>query len=89
MGEKHENGNWFPHTHFQLVLLEPAIADCPGVSGYCVATVQVIFSPAVCKQQGVEASVNCSSGLSHRCTGLSFLCNIHRCAAQLGVGLLE
>ena len=31
MGEKHENGNWFPHTHFQLSLLEPVIADMPGV----------------------------------------------------------
>lgn len=31
MGEKSENGNWFLHTHFQLVLLEPVIADCPGV----------------------------------------------------------
>eukprot|EP01050_Picozoa_sp_SAG11_P055410 SAG11_NODE_33840_length_275_cov_0.585227_1_plen_49_part_10 len=31
MGEAHENGNWFPHTHFQLILLEPVIADCPGV----------------------------------------------------------
>ena len=31
MGGKSENGNWFPHTHFQLVLLEPVIADCPGV----------------------------------------------------------
>ena len=31
MGEKHENGNWFPHTHFQLSLLEPIIADMPGV----------------------------------------------------------
>lgn len=31
MGEKHENGNWFPHTHFQISLLEPVIADMPGV----------------------------------------------------------
>lgn len=31
MGEKRENGNWFPHTHFQLSLLEPVIADMPGV----------------------------------------------------------
>ena len=31
MGDKHENGGWFPHVHFQLVLLQPAIADCPGV----------------------------------------------------------
>ncbi len=31
MGERHENGNWFPHTHFQLSLLEPVIADMPGV----------------------------------------------------------
>ena len=23
MGDKHENGGWFPHTHFQLMLLEP------------------------------------------------------------------
>jgi murein DD-endopeptidase MepM/ murein hydrolase activator NlpD len=31
MGERHENGSWFPHTHFQLSLLEPVIADLPGV----------------------------------------------------------
>ena len=31
MGEPEENGEWFPHTHFQLIMLQPAIADCPGV----------------------------------------------------------
>ena len=31
MGDKEENGEWFPHTHFQLVRLEPVMADIPGV----------------------------------------------------------
>lgn len=31
MGSKTENGDWFPHVHFQLCLLEPVIADIPGV----------------------------------------------------------
>jgi hypothetical protein len=34
MGPHAENGGWFPHTHFQLMLLEPVIADCPGVVAY-------------------------------------------------------
>lgn len=31
MGEKHENGGWEPHVHFQLSLIEPAVPDLPGV----------------------------------------------------------
>ena len=31
MGDKHENGGWEPHLHFQLSLIEPATHDMPGV----------------------------------------------------------
>ena len=31
MGDKHENGGWDPHLHFQLSLLEPDTHDMPGV----------------------------------------------------------
>jgi len=31
MGEKHENGGWEPHVHFQLSLIEPKVPDLPGV----------------------------------------------------------
>lgn len=31
IGEKHENGGWNPHLHFQLSLVEPAVCDLPGV----------------------------------------------------------
>ena len=31
MGEKHENGGWEPHLHFQLSLTEPETHDMPGV----------------------------------------------------------
>ena len=31
MGDKHENGGWVPHLHFQLSLVEPGTHDMPGV----------------------------------------------------------
>ena len=31
IGDKHENGGWPPHVHFQLSLDEPATHDMPGV----------------------------------------------------------
>lgn len=31
LGEKHENGGWNPHLHFQLSLVEPKQCDLPGV----------------------------------------------------------
>ena len=31
MGDKHENGGWDPHLHFQLSLIEPLSHDMPGV----------------------------------------------------------
>ena len=30
-GDKHENGGWDPHLHFQLSLIEPETHDLPGV----------------------------------------------------------
>ena len=31
VGDRHENGGWFPHLHFQLSLIEPKGGDLPGV----------------------------------------------------------
>ena len=31
MGDKHENGGWEPHLHFNLSLVEPETHDMPGV----------------------------------------------------------
>jgi murein DD-endopeptidase MepM/ murein hydrolase activator NlpD len=31
VGERHENGGWNPHLHFQLCRLEPKVCDMPGV----------------------------------------------------------
>lgn len=31
IGDRHENGGWNPHVHFQLSLEGPATADLPGV----------------------------------------------------------
>ena len=31
MGDKHENGGWDPHLHFQLSYIEPETHDMPGV----------------------------------------------------------
>lgn len=31
VGDKHENGGWNPHLHFQLSLREPEVCDMPGV----------------------------------------------------------
>jgi murein DD-endopeptidase MepM/ murein hydrolase activator NlpD len=31
VGDKHENGGWNPHLHFQLSLVEPEACDLPGV----------------------------------------------------------
>ena len=31
LGDKHENGGWEPHVHFQLSLEEPLNCDLPGV----------------------------------------------------------
>tara|TARA_B100000900_G_scaffold416096_1_gene449050 strand:+ start:3493 stop:4074 length:582 start_codon:yes stop_codon:yes gene_type:complete len=31
MGDKHENGGWEPHLHFQLSIEEPKTHDMPGV----------------------------------------------------------
>ena len=31
IGDKHENGGWPPHVHFQLSLKEPETHDMPGV----------------------------------------------------------
>lgn len=31
IGDKHENGGWEPHLHFQISLLEPDTHDMPGV----------------------------------------------------------
>ena len=31
MGDKHENGGWEPHVHFQLSMDEPETHDMPGV----------------------------------------------------------
>lgn len=30
IGDRHENGGWNPHLHFQLCLEEPKICDMPG-----------------------------------------------------------
>jgi murein DD-endopeptidase MepM/ murein hydrolase activator NlpD len=31
LGDRHENGGWNPHLHFQLSLVRPDVADLPGV----------------------------------------------------------
>ena len=31
IGDRHENGGWHPHVHFQLSLVEPETHDMPGV----------------------------------------------------------
>ena len=31
VGDRHENGGWNPHLHFQLSLREPTVCDLPGV----------------------------------------------------------
>ena len=31
MGDKHENGGWESHLHFQLSIIEPKTHDMPGV----------------------------------------------------------
>lgn len=31
VGDRHENGGWNPHLHFQLCLSEPSVCDLPGV----------------------------------------------------------
>jgi len=31
IGDRHENGGWNPHLHFQLSLQEPSVCDMPGV----------------------------------------------------------
>lgn len=31
LGDRHENGGWNPHLHFQLSLVEPQSCDLPGV----------------------------------------------------------
>lgn len=31
LGEKHENGGWNPHLHFQVSLEKPEVCDMPGV----------------------------------------------------------
>lgn len=31
MGDRHENGDWPPHVHFQLSMVEPPTHDMPGV----------------------------------------------------------
>lgn len=31
VGDRHENGGWNPHLHFQLSLQEPQVPDMPGV----------------------------------------------------------
>jgi murein DD-endopeptidase MepM/ murein hydrolase activator NlpD len=31
IGDKHENGGWNPHLHFQLCMEAPTICDMPGV----------------------------------------------------------
>lgn len=31
LGDRHENGGWNPHLHFQLCLVEPLVCDLPGV----------------------------------------------------------
>lgn len=30
IGDKHENGGWNPHLHFQLSLVKPTVPDLPG-----------------------------------------------------------
>ncbi len=30
VGDRHENGGWNPHLHFQLALVRPEVADLPG-----------------------------------------------------------
>ena len=30
VGDRHENGGWNPHLHFQLSLVRPEVADLPG-----------------------------------------------------------
>jgi murein DD-endopeptidase MepM/ murein hydrolase activator NlpD len=30
VGDRHENGNWNPHLHFQLSLVRPEVPDLPG-----------------------------------------------------------
>lgn len=30
IGDRHENGGWNPHLHFQLSLVRPEVADLPG-----------------------------------------------------------
>jgi murein DD-endopeptidase MepM/ murein hydrolase activator NlpD len=31
LGDRHENGGWNPHLHFQLAIVAPDVADLPGV----------------------------------------------------------
>lgn len=31
VGDKHENGGWNPHLHFQLSYVKPSVCDMPGV----------------------------------------------------------
>lgn len=31
VGDRHENGGWNPHLHFQLSLVRPEVPDLPGV----------------------------------------------------------
>jgi len=31
VGDKHENGGWNPHLHFQLSRIKPEVCDMPGV----------------------------------------------------------
>ena len=31
VGDRHENGGWNPHLHFQLCLEKPTVCDLPGV----------------------------------------------------------
>ncbi|MFO0601989.1 MAG: peptidoglycan DD-metalloendopeptidase family protein [Polyangiales bacterium] len=31
LGDRHENGGWNPHLHFQLSLVRPEVPDLPGV----------------------------------------------------------
>ena len=48
MGTPKDNGQWFPHTHFQLLMLEPAIADCPGVVAASHRTMAKLLYPDPC-----------------------------------------
>ena len=31
VGDRHENGGWNPHLHFQISIVEPTVCDMPGV----------------------------------------------------------